>query len=1063
MRELGPFASVAAGLIAGGYSPLPILPHDHPRKGRGKAPGTDKLLVGWNGWCAEQAPPDQIADWSRHPSCGVGLACGFNGVVAVDIDDDDLIEPMLAVLPPVVVAKRGRKGLTAFYRATEPLPSNNYRSADKRGLLDFLADRKQTVLPPSIHPDTGAPYFWTTERTLLNTPLTELPAFTRADHDAMRGVLRQFGWDAPEPRQPQQRAVAVQRPATGGVWQDDDFDRACLAGRGSYLYQLGLGKLTRVAGGWRAIPTFRPSSTGRSDRQRGLSLSIRDDGPIVDHGGDKFNDTSLVARCLFADDNRKAKDWLRSTLGIEDGPKVNVKPSYRDNRTSLDDATQRLEAVVTSFGANIKSSVAIRNRRKIDATLFPVKHPIIRVRSEAGVGKSYAAAKLLLAQARLGRHLVYVVPNHKLAREVRQVLTESGVTVETYFGFERDDPRDSTYAMCRNTPAYEAVKALGLSVRSEICERQIDGKTVRCPFASECGMEWQRKKTPQVWIIPSAMLFLNRPDFFPEPDGIVIDESFVDGAIGETVEIDLAALIAAKVEGCQPTEVDAVHLWRARLAAAVRASGDGPLRRAPLLAEDIGTDEASDLAFLERRRLDTHRLRPDLLEAEIKTVAYRHAKANALARDAAILWQEIETFLGEGEHEWLYGDRSLSGRITVTGSKVSVKPLRTVHRDWRDCPALILDATAPPAEVLQIVLGEANSPSLPSAITGEPDVAAKWSPHVHVRQIVHAPVSMGKLGLAGTAKPDNEKDILRHIKQQAALVAPAPVGLIAYKRLVERFAGQLPANVLPPLHFGNLAGINAMQAVVGLIVIGRPRPPKVVVELSASVLTGRPIMTAGPHYDRMPGGIQLADGSVFGVIAEHHSNPIAEAMRWRATEGELEQAIGRIRPHRRGAPCWLDIVGDVPLPIQVHEVVSWGDIAPGALADMMPGGVVLESSRDAMAAFGLGKDEAESVSKTARQTLYSNLKSWPGSFGSRKFRYRVVGRRGPAAQGYYLPGMLPGGVGALREWLEHRLGPLNELTVDREKARDSQLARAIFATVLDTALQSVEADDRRAA
>ena len=1017
-------------------------------------------LPGWQALCTERESAVKVAAWGRMANAqagGLGLACGYGGVVAVDIDDDDLLEPLLAVLPPVLVAKRGRKGATLLYRAAHPLPSNNYKGENGRGLLDFLSTGKQTVLPPSIHPDTGKPYVWTTERTLLDTPVAELPEFTGAHHSAMEDVLRQFGWDAPEPRQPPQRAVPVQRPASVGNWQDDAFDRACLAGRGAYLPLLNLGRLTPVSGGWRAIPTYRPSSTGKSERKRALNLAIRNSGEIFDHGtGEGFNDTKLVARCLFGGDNRQAAAWLRSTLGIHETSNAQARPVDQGNRVSLADAVARLEEVSSTFAADIQRSVAFRNRAKIDMTLFPMRHPIIRVRSEAGIGKTHVTLNLTAAQARLGRHLAYVVPDHKLAAQVRQSLVSMGVTAEIYRGFEQNDPRDATYAMCRNIPAYEAVRALGLSARSQICERRIDGKKVRCPFATECGMEWQREKTPQVWILTSAMLFIKRPDFIPEPDGIVIDESFIDGAFGDPLEVDIKKLLSLEVRGCQPSEVDAVQLWRARLAAAVAANGDGPLTRAALLEQDIGADEAADLSYLERRRLSAQILQPDFLEAEVRTAVYRHGKDHALARDASSLWQEIATFIGEGDHEPFYGDRSKSGRLTVAGSKISVAPLRIVHRDWRCCPALILDATAPPAEVLNIVLGEADVPGLPPVVRTEPDVAGKWSEHVHVRQIVHAPVSMGKLGLAGTPKPENEKALLRLIRQRAAMVAPALVGLITYKGLLEKWAGRLPTNVLA-LHFGNLAGMNQMQSVIGLIVIGRPRPPKHVIESATSILVGRPVVTDSAHYTRAAGGICRTDGTTFGVTIDRHTDPLAEALRWRKTEGELAQAIGRIRPHRRDAPCWLDIVSDVPL-VWVHEIADWSDIKLGAVADLLAGGVVLVGSRDAMQVFGLTKRDAESLSETAPKSLYSNSKRIGGSFGVRRFTYRVAGRRGPAAQGYYLPGVLPGGVAALREWLEQRLGPISDVTVTRAKAKDSETAQAMFGAVPTTLLGVMEAD-----
>lgn len=215
---LSPFALTAPSLISGGYSPIPIgVGTKYPARyepafsedGRDWWP-----LKHWQTFCTRQAHPLIVANWATWPDAGVGLACGFGGVVAVDIDDASLIEPLLAILPPALVAKRGRKGLTAFYRAAEPLPSKNYRSASG-GLLDFLSDGKQTVIPPTVHSDTGRPYEWTTARTLLDTPLADLPALTSAHVAAMEEVLAAHGWDAAD--RPKAHGAPVDRPHGGKV------------------------------------------------------------------------------------------------------------------------------------------------------------------------------------------------------------------------------------------------------------------------------------------------------------------------------------------------------------------------------------------------------------------------------------------------------------------------------------------------------------------------------------------------------------------------------------------------------------------------------------------------------------------------------------------------------------------------------------------------------------------------------------------------------------------------------------------------------------------------------
>jgi hypothetical protein len=56
----------------------------------------------------------------------------------------------------------------------------------------------------------------------------------------------------------------------------------------------------------------------------------------------------------------------------------------------------------------------------------------------------------------------------------------------------------------------------------------------------------------------------------------------------------------------------------------------------------------------------------------------------------------------------------------------------------------------------------------------------------------------------------------------------------------------------------------------------------------------------------------------------------------------LLQAVGWLRPHRRTAHCWLDLVTDVELPIPVHEKVGWDE---GAVGDMANEGVILLNRR----------------------------------------------------------------------------------------------------------------------
>jgi hypothetical protein len=164
----GAFRTFAEALLDAGYSPLPIIP------GRKKP-----ALKEWSNFCAEPMTHDRIQDYgARWPRASLGVALGYAGVVALDVDTEDA-EQLAAIceaVPASPVAKVGRKGFTAFYR--EPLgvviPSRHYAAGRKQGICDLLSTGTQTVLPPSPHP-AGITYRWLTPDTLLTVQADELP------------------------------------------------------------------------------------------------------------------------------------------------------------------------------------------------------------------------------------------------------------------------------------------------------------------------------------------------------------------------------------------------------------------------------------------------------------------------------------------------------------------------------------------------------------------------------------------------------------------------------------------------------------------------------------------------------------------------------------------------------------------------------------------------------------------------------------------------------------------------------------------------------------------------
>src|SRR5205085_2865442 len=125
----------------------------------------------------------EVQIWDRWPDAGVCLALGSASaptgkiLVAIDIDTDEPseVEAIKRVLPGSPVSKRGRKGETQFYLANPCVVNRPYNDGSKRRLLDLLAHGRQTVMPPTMHPDTGQPYHWITPDTLDSFDVADLP------------------------------------------------------------------------------------------------------------------------------------------------------------------------------------------------------------------------------------------------------------------------------------------------------------------------------------------------------------------------------------------------------------------------------------------------------------------------------------------------------------------------------------------------------------------------------------------------------------------------------------------------------------------------------------------------------------------------------------------------------------------------------------------------------------------------------------------------------------------------------------------------------------------------
>lgn len=176
------FRKFASTLKRNGFSPLPIM--------RGTKRPT---LSAWSDKCAEPMNDLEVQAYS-HAAGGIAVACSYNRLIMPDIDTNNsgIQELIAGVLPKTPVRKRGKKGISLCFRfEDDEVPSFSLIGKDGERLIDILGDGRLSVIPPTIHPETGAPYGWDDPTaTLYNTPVSSLPVLKRAHLAAMERMLQ---------------------------------------------------------------------------------------------------------------------------------------------------------------------------------------------------------------------------------------------------------------------------------------------------------------------------------------------------------------------------------------------------------------------------------------------------------------------------------------------------------------------------------------------------------------------------------------------------------------------------------------------------------------------------------------------------------------------------------------------------------------------------------------------------------------------------------------------------------------------------------------------------------
>ncbi len=178
--------AAALKLLQQGYVPLRLDP--------------DSKAARHNGWQVETPTEESVRRQFARPS-NLGVRCGDlhkDGTVLIGIDVDleegELIRCVQrAIGDENVPVKKGKKGATYIFRLDREQKTTKLkwvRDKTKKDAIDILCKGAQTVVPPSIHPDTQLPYQYIAGPKLEDTDYRSLPVFGPSVIDEIAGFCK---------------------------------------------------------------------------------------------------------------------------------------------------------------------------------------------------------------------------------------------------------------------------------------------------------------------------------------------------------------------------------------------------------------------------------------------------------------------------------------------------------------------------------------------------------------------------------------------------------------------------------------------------------------------------------------------------------------------------------------------------------------------------------------------------------------------------------------------------------------------------------------------------------
>jgi hypothetical protein len=922
------YAEVALKLFDNGYEPLPLRPGE-------KRP----IVKAWQMLTIDEA---QVRQWVReYPNAGVGLRTGRLVGIDIDVLDPDIAHQMGRIVEERIGATPMRVGLwpKRLYLAQTDVPFSKQTIRK----LEILGLGQQFVTF-GIHPDTRKPYYWATEETPLDVPLSDLPL---VDEATCLDLLTELAALLP-PIGAEQRRSRKGGASSLASGPTRNADGLVTDGRDSWLSSIAFHAVHDAV-----------------DAGQHLDEDI-----LASRVWDRFAGSTDLSRSKhdgrFAYGYGDALVKVRNKLSLQAGGRLpaRVVPVARSVEVApslpVEEARKQLADTIGKFCIATEAWHAASR---------PSSAPRIGIRATVGLGKSAVSREQLRAlQARLRgsglpHRLLVFVPSLALADEAATGWATDGTRVAVHRGYEAKMP-GLRQSMCQDLDMVRLAIASGQSVFPNACMRR---GGARCYNFDLCAKQDNLRQTEAADIIIAAYdnLFTGLSINTDNVALMVIDEGCWERAIKAiALGMEEVTAIEASDEPRLDDPVEEERAWadlfrlRTVAANALRANGPGPLSRRQLIDVDMTADACREAAVLEERLRVDPGLRPGMAQA-----ARRRAKD--LSQDANRSLRREALFLALAQ--LMDGDVDRDDRICVLSPdpmtravKVQVTSLQAIDEGLARLPILHLDATLRPGLVETVVPGL------------EVTQISAAMPNMHLTA-VHGSFAKSTLVEDPKASPDENRrrrnrlqECVDHVRWEAARVGTGRVLVVTYKQIEPAFAG-IPGVVTG--HFKAIAGLDTYKDVALLIVIGRPLPGEEDIANLTSAYLGR-LPEGG--YHRVRRGVLMRDGSRRAVSAIEHEDPDAELLRSAVCMDEVVQAIGRGRGVNRSAanPLEVQVLADEALPLVHDRVVAWDVLVPDIFLRMLLVGCAVDSPADAAALHPAIFQDVEQAKKALQRGVF---------------------------------------------------------------------------------------------